>query len=257
MSSLAPGWQNLAQNLPKKEMATAKLSFPGSAPSLVARWKPTWRLHQQCLVCVTGGSVRRSLKLRADMRANWWRFQGGLNSNQQPSTFLSFFRPRHRYSELQTLAIERGTEGSSSEVALSTSSNGQDVKVKIQKNRDDDDGDDGDVGDGMECIGTGLDVECVVPLKTLDAKAPGQFAGRAVNSNGMGEKEGGDGEAGLLKSVLETLLLISPFFFWGTAMVAMKGILPKAGPMFVASTRLIPAGALLVAFARYTSFSSQ
>lgn len=229
-------------------MSTAKPSFVGFAPSLVARWKPTWRLHRQCLVCVTGGSVRRSLKLRSDMRANWWRFQGGLNSNQQPSTFLTFFRPRHRYSELQTLAIERGTEGSSSEVALSTSSNGQDVKVKIQKNRD---------GDGMECIGTGLDVECVVPLKTLDAKAPGQFAGRAVNSNGMDEKEGGDGEAGLLKSVLETLLLISPFFFWGTAMVAMKGILPKAGPMFVASTRLIPAGALLVAFARYTSFSSQ
>ena len=256
MRSLAPGWQNLAQNLPKKEMATAKPSFLGFAPSLVARGKPTWRLHQQCLVCVTGGRVGRPLKLRADMRANWWRFQGGLSSNQQPSTFLSFFRPRHRYSELQTLAIERGTEGSSSEVALSTSSNGQDVKVKIQKNRDDD-GDDGDVGDGMECIGTGLDVECVVPLKTLDAKASGQFAGRAVNSIGMGEKEGGDGETGLLKSVLETLLLISPFFFWGTAMVAMKGILPKAGPMFVASTRLIPAGALLVAFARYTSFSSQ
>lgn len=194
--------------------------------------------------------MRRSLKLRVDMRAKWWRFQGGLNSNQQPSTFLSFFRPRHTYSELQSLAIKRGSEGSSSEVALSTSSNVQDVKVKIEKNRDDD-------GDGMECIGTGLDVECVVPLKTLDAKAPGQFPERAVNRNGMGEKEGGDGEAGLLKSVLETLLLISPFFFWGTAMVAMKGILPKAGPMFVASTRLIPAGALLVAFARYTSFSSQ
>ncbi|CAI5966888.1 unnamed protein product [Closterium sp. NIES-64] len=32
-------------------------------------------------------------------------------------------------------------------------------------------------------------------------------------------------------------------------MVAMKDVLPKAGPMFVASVRLIPAGLLLVAFA--------
>ncbi|CAI5514258.1 unnamed protein product [Closterium sp. Naga37s-1] len=45
------------------------------------------------------------------------------------------------------------------------------------------------------------------------------------------------------------MLLISPFFFWGSSMVAMKDVLPKAGPMFVASIRLIPAGLLLVAFA--------
>ncbi|CAI7885828.1 unnamed protein product [Closterium sp. NIES-53] len=49
--------------------------------------------------------------------------------------------------------------------------------------------------------------------------------------------------------ILETMLLISPFFFWGSSMVAMKDVLPKAGPMFVASIRLIPAGLLLVAFA--------
>ncbi|KAG6546702.1 hypothetical protein Mapa_011891 [Marchantia paleacea] len=49
-------------------------------------------------------------------------------------------------------------------------------------------------------------------------------------------------------SILDTLLLISPFFLWGTAMVAMKGVLPKAGPMFVASVRLIPAGLLLIWF---------
>ncbi|KAL3686139.1 hypothetical protein R1sor_004161 [Riccia sorocarpa] len=49
-------------------------------------------------------------------------------------------------------------------------------------------------------------------------------------------------------SILETLVLISPFFLWGTAMVAMKPVLPKAGPMFVASWRLIPAGLLLIWF---------
>jgi hypothetical protein len=51
-----------------------------------------------------------------------------------------------------------------------------------------------------------------------------------------------------LRSVGEALLLISPFFFWGTAMVAMKEVLPKAGPLFVAATRLLPAGAMLIGF---------
>lgn len=89
----------------------------------------------------------------------------------------------------------------------------------------------------MDCIGTGLDVECVLP--------DGSSKTRAKNLSVSEE------EASLVESVLSTLLLISPFFFWGTAMVAMKGILPKAGPMFVAATRLIPAGALLIGFARY------
>lgn len=52
-----------------------------------------------------------------------------------------------------------------------------------------------------------------------------------------------------LNTLLDWALLISPFFFWGTAMVAMKEVLPKTGPFFVATFRLIPAGLLLVAFA--------
>lgn len=44
-------------------------------------------------------------------------------------------------------------------------------------------------------------------------------------------------------------MLVSPFFFWGTAMVAMKEVLPKCGPFFVSAFRLIPAGFLLVGFA--------
>lgn len=57
-----------------------------------------------------------------------------------------------------------------------------------------------------------------------------------------------DGED-LSGKIWEWLLLVSPFFFWGTAMVAMKGVIPKTGPFFVSSFRLIPAGALLVGFA--------
>jgi hypothetical protein len=41
---------------------------------------------------------------------------------------------------------------------------------------------------------------------------------------------------------------LSPFFFWGTAMVAMKGVIPRMGPFVVAVLRLLPAGTLLVTF---------
>ncbi|PZV14596.1 MAG: EamA family transporter [Leptolyngbya sp.] len=42
------------------------------------------------------------------------------------------------------------------------------------------------------------------------------------------------------------LLLISPFFFWGTAMVAMKGVMPNTTPLFMAGVRLVPAGMLVL-----------
>ena len=43
-----------------------------------------------------------------------------------------------------------------------------------------------------------------------------------------------------------TLLLIAPFFLWGTAMVAMKGTLPHTTPLFMAGVRLFPAGLLIL-----------
>jgi drug/metabolite transporter (DMT)-like permease len=42
------------------------------------------------------------------------------------------------------------------------------------------------------------------------------------------------------------MLLISPFFLWGTAMVAMKGALPHTAPYFLAATRLLPAGLIVL-----------
>ncbi|NJK99977.1 MAG: DMT family transporter [Spirulinaceae cyanobacterium RM2_2_10] len=42
------------------------------------------------------------------------------------------------------------------------------------------------------------------------------------------------------------LVLISPFFLWGTAMVAMKGAIAHTTPLFVASFRLLPAGVLIL-----------
>lgn len=43
-----------------------------------------------------------------------------------------------------------------------------------------------------------------------------------------------------------SLLLIAPFFLWGTAMVAMKGVIPHTTPLFMAGVRLLPAGVLVL-----------
>ncbi|MEH2023757.1 DMT family transporter [Nostoc sp.] len=47
------------------------------------------------------------------------------------------------------------------------------------------------------------------------------------------------------------LLLIAPFFLWGTAMVAMKGVIPHTTPLFMAGVRLIPAGMLILIAAAF------
>jgi len=43
-----------------------------------------------------------------------------------------------------------------------------------------------------------------------------------------------------------SVLLIAPFFLWGTAMVAMKGVIPHTTPLFMAGVRLLPAGILVL-----------
>ena len=48
------------------------------------------------------------------------------------------------------------------------------------------------------------------------------------------------------------LLLIAPFFLWGTAMVAMKGVIPQTTPLFMAGVRLVPAGFLVLIVAAIT-----
>ena len=52
-----------------------------------------------------------------------------------------------------------------------------------------------------------------------------------------------------LRSWWGWLLLVSPFFFWGTAMVAMKGTLEHTTPFFLAGLRLVPAGLLILVVA--------
>lgn len=48
------------------------------------------------------------------------------------------------------------------------------------------------------------------------------------------------------KRLLASILLIAPFFLWGTAMVAMKGVIPNTTPLFMVGVRLVPAGVLIL-----------
>lgn len=50
----------------------------------------------------------------------------------------------------------------------------------------------------------------------------------------------------LTPSKLPWVLLVAPFFLWGTAMVAMKGVIPQTTPLFLAGIRLMPAGLLML-----------
>jgi drug/metabolite transporter (DMT)-like permease len=48
---------------------------------------------------------------------------------------------------------------------------------------------------------------------------------------------------------LAPVMFIAPFFLWGTAMVAMKGVIPQTTPLFMAGVRLLPAGILVLVWA--------
>eukprot|EP01025_Chloroclados_australasicus_P044309 TRINITY_DN4794_c0_g1_i3.p1 TRINITY_DN4794_c0_g1~~TRINITY_DN4794_c0_g1_i3.p1 ORF type:complete len:463 (-),score=46.27 TRINITY_DN4794_c0_g1_i3:451-1659(-) len=83
------------------------------------------------------------------------------------------------------------------------------------------------------CVSTGIDTSCAITDESQQqvAKELEQEQEIVVNP---------------ISKLLSTLLLISPFFFWGTSMVSMKEVVPHTTPLFVACVRLIPSGILLV-----------
>ncbi|XP_013682559.2 WAT1-related protein At3g02690, chloroplastic-like [Brassica napus] len=139
--------------------------------------------------------------------------RANLNSSIKPLRHIGFDSKHH------TLITKRRVHGDSIVRRSTTSS----------KNAE-------EIESSVECVGMGSDVECVYTGGEEDEEEENRSSGIL---------SGGDG------SLLEWAVLISPFFFWGTAMVAMKEVLPITGPFFVAAFRLIPAGLLLVAFAVY------
>ena len=90
--------------------------------------------------------------------------------------------------------------------------------------------------ESLECVLVGTDVACVLSEDEGDPL------------DGAKETRDDDSTSSIL-AALGGVALVSPFFLWGTSMVAMKEVLPATSPLFVASVRLVPAGAVLVAWA--------
>jgi hypothetical protein len=83
----------------------------------------------------------------------------------------------------------------------------------------------------LDCVGEGQSVVCTVPegeseaaLTPADALQPADSPGKPVDLSFS--------DSTILPEALGWLLLISPFFFWGTAMVAMKVVAPHSTPLF-------------------------
>ncbi|XP_078446016.1 nodulin MtN21 /EamA-like transporter family protein [Wolffia australiana] len=100
----------------------------------------------------------------------------------------------------------------------------------------------------MDCIGTGLGAECLAT--DVGSEDDGFLTSTKKKKTEIDENNSNPED--LASGILEWVVLVSPFFFWGTAMVAMKEVIPKAGPFFVSAFRLLPAGLLLIGYARIT-----
>lgn len=66
-----------------------------------------------------------------------------------------------------------------------------------------------DLDTNMECVGTGMEVECLIDPSS-DAPSVNGGVAEADEDLGLGAK------------VQNLALLVSPFFFWGTSMAVMK-----------------------------------
>ncbi|MDA9098063.1 DMT family transporter [bacterium] len=95
--------------------------------------------------------------------------------------------------------------------------------------------------ESLECVVVGMEATCVLSEDEDDVDG--------VCKSKMDDENSVDEEASALLGLLGGIALVSPFFLWGTSMVAMKEVLPATSPLFVASVRLVPAGLVLIAWA--------
>ena len=147
-------------------------------------------------------------------------------------------RARSASSSSSTSRVDAGTEGA--EAAAATRGGG---------------------GGGVECVASTMSAECViaepeaVDESSREVECVGVGVEAACDVTGTFDAEDAsarapsDAEGDALAGALGSLALVSPFFLWGTSMVAMKEVLPVTSPMFVATVRLVPAGLILVAWA--------
>jgi len=93
-----------------------------------------------------------------------------------------------------------------------------------------------------------MDVYCVI-VDDENPAARGAPAAPAALAAAASAAAFADADAPLAAKLARAAVLVSPFFFWGTSMVAMKGVGPHATPLLLGAIRLLPAGAALVAWA--------
>jgi len=94
----------------------------------------------------------------------------------------------------------------------------------------------------VECYGVGMDVQCEVDPELVEVEK--ELEAKERNLAPVQE-------AALAGGILGLLSLTSPFFFWGTSMVAMKAEATHTTPLFLGSIRLIPAGAVLLLWSKF------
>ncbi len=82
----------------------------------------------------------------------------------------------------------------------------------------------------MECVATGMDVSCRVPdddetsyrLSSRSDTSSGSSTSSSNGVNASAQSPSSSSSSSVLQQALAAALLVSPFFFWGTSMVAMK-----------------------------------
>ncbi|KAF5837194.1 Drug/Metabolite transporter superfamily [Dunaliella salina] len=95
----------------------------------------------------------------------------------------------------------------------------------------------------LECTLSGMDnVEC-------DYVDPAANPDRPPSTSSMQGEQQSAPDLVQVAGPLGLLVLISPFMFWGTSMVAMKGLMTAFSPLLMGSFRLLPSGFILVAVA--------
>ena len=98
----------------------------------------------------------------------------------------------------------------------------------------------------LECVVVGMEAACVLSEDEGDVDEGASLSDAPSSAN---DAWADDRPSGVLARALGGAALVSPFFLWGTSMVAMKEVLPATSPLFVASVRLVPAGLVLIAWA--------
>lgn len=76
-------------------------------------------------------------------------------------------------------------------------------------------------GQHIDCVATGMDVQCFISDDGEPASSAAAVQGSPAAPK-TAAAAAASGEGGPLMQLLGAALLVSPFFFWGTSMVAMK-----------------------------------